>query len=37
MKLILAIKYNIELKDWNMNHIKNIENNHDKILRGIYL
>lgn len=39
IKLVLTIKYNIKLKDWNIDYIKNIENienTYNKILRGIY-
>ena len=37
MKLVSATKYDIELKDWDMDRIKDVENTYGKVSRGIDL
>lgn len=37
MKLVLTIKYDTKLKDWDMNYIKKVENTYNKISKDIYL
>ena len=37
MKLVSTTKYDTELRDWDMDRIKEVENTYDKVLRGIYL
>ncbi len=37
MKLVSATKYDIELKDWDMDRIKAVENTYGKVSRGIHL
>ena len=36
MKLILTTKYDIELKNWDIDCIKNIENIYGKVLSSHY-
>lgn len=37
IKLVSIPKYNIELKNWNINCINTVENIYDKILKSINL
>lgn len=37
IKLVSILKYNIKLKDWNINCINAVENIYDKILKSINL
>lgn len=37
MKLVLAIKYDTKLKDWDMNYIKDIAKTYSKVSRDIVL
>ena len=37
MKLVLTTKYDTELKDWDMDCIKEVENTYGKVSRGIHL
>lgn len=37
IKLFFIIKYNINLKDLNMNYIKEVRKSYDKILKSIHL
>lgn len=37
MKLILTPKYNIDLKNWNINYIKEVNKTYNKVSKGIYL
>ena len=37
MKLVSTTKYDTELKDWDMDRIKEVENTYGKVSRGIHL
>lgn len=37
MKLVLSLKYDINLKDWNMDCIKDVRKIFDKVSKGIHL
>lgn len=37
MKLISITKYNIQLKDWDINHIKTVKNTYGKVSKDIHL
>lgn len=36
-KLVLATEYDINLSNWDINHIKQIEKTYDKVSRSIQL
>lgn len=35
MKLVSITEYDTELKDWDINHIQQVEKSYDNVLRGI--
>lgn len=37
MKFILALNYNIDLEDWNINCINKVAKTFDKVFKGIHL
>lgn len=37
MKLVLALTYNINLEDWNMDYINNVAKTYNKISRNFAL
>lgn len=37
MKFIIALRYNIKLKDWDMNYINAVVYMYNNVLRDIYL